>query len=195
MASDRLPRWQVLQRLQKFAQPLPISEQVACEVQAIQDNRSLLSDPDQVGPLCLKLTDALRMAVQAVREEHLAAYREKISNLDASPVWAKLSDKDQSQIKASNGLSPLPPLRVATEADVLETLDETPLPEWENKTAALSERITRALLEAERRLEPTARRVNLPTASLKTVGDVDEYLAKARIMILEHVNAGVPVVL
>ena len=195
MAADRLPRWLALQRLQKLAQPLPISGKVAGEVQAILDNRSLLSDPDQLGPLCLKLTDALRTAVQAAREEHRSAHDAKIGDLDASPVWAKLSDKDQSQIIVSNSLSPLPPLRVATEADVLETLNETPLPEWENKTAALPERIARALLEAERRLEPTARRVNLPTASLKTVGDVDDYLAKARIMILEHVNAGVPVVL
>jgi len=195
MAADRLPRWQALGHLLKFAQTLPIAQEVAPEVQAIQDNRSLLSEPDQVGPLCLKLTDALRTAVQAARDEHLAAYGEKIGDLEAPSVWMKLPEKDQAQIRASNGLGALPPLKVATEADVLEALDATPLPEWENKTAALSERVTRALFEAEKRLEPTARRVSLPTASLKTVADVDAYLEKARALILEHVNAGVPVVL
>lgn len=195
LADVRLPRWQALQRLLKFAQPLPISQTVAPEVQAIRDNRSLLSEPDQVGPLCLRLTDALRTAVQAARDEHLAAYDAKITELEAALVWARLSDKDQAQIRATNGLGPLLPLKVATEADVLDALDATPLPEWENKTAALSERVTRALFEAEKRLEPTARRVNLPTASLKTVEDVDAYLEKARTLILEHVNAGVPVVL
>ena len=195
MADARLPRWQTLQRLLKFALPLPISEQVAPEVQAIISNRSLLSEPDQVGLLCLKLTDALRTAVQSARDEHLSAYGERIGDLEASPVWMKLPEKDQSQIRISNSLGPLPQIKVATETDVLEALDSTPLPEWENRTAALSERVTRALLEAEKRLEPTARRVNLPTASLKTVEDVDAYLQKARVLILEYVNAGVPVVL
>jgi len=195
LADARLPRWQALQRLLNFAQPLPIAQEVAGEVQAIRDNRSLLSEPDQMGPLCLRLTDGLRTAVQAARDEHLAAYGDKIGDLAASPVWTKLSEKDQAQIRAANGLGPLPPLTLATEAEVLDALDATPLPEWENKTAALSERVTRALFEAEKRLEPTARRVNLPTASLKTVEDVDAYLGKARALILEHVNAGVPVVL
>lgn len=195
IAADRLPRWQALGRLLKFAQPLPISQEVAVEVQAIIGNRSLLSDPDQVGPLCLKLTDALRAAAQAARDEHLSVYGEKIGDLEASSVWAKLPEKDQAQIRSANGLGPLPQMNVATEADVLAALEATPLPEWENKTAALSERVTRALFEAEKRLEPTARRVNLPTASLKTVADVDAYLEKARALILKHVNAGVPVVL
>ena len=195
LAADRLPRWRALQRLLKFAQTLPISQEVVGEVQAILVNRSLLSEPDQVGPLCLRLTDKLRAAVSAARDEHLAAYGEKIGDLEASPVWAKLPEKDQAQIRSANGLGPLPPLTLATEADVLNALDATPLPEWENKTAALSERVTRALFEAEKRLEPTARRVNLPTASLKTVEDVDAYLEKARALILEHVSAGIPVVL
>lgn len=195
LADARLPRWQSLQRLLKFALPLPVASEAAGEAQAITQNRSLLADPDPVGPLCLRLTEALRTAVSAARAEHLAAYGEKIGDLDASPVWAKLAEQDQWQIRATNGLGPLPPLQVATEAEVLEALEATPLPEWENKTAALSERVTRALFEAEKRLEPTARRVSLPTASLKTVADVDAYLDKARALILEHVNAGVPVVL
>ena len=40
---------------------------------------------------------------------------------------------------------------------MLASLEATPLPEWESKTAALAERVTRALLEAQKRLEPTAR--------------------------------------
>ena len=194
LADARLPRWQALGRLLKFAQPLPIAQAVAGEVQAIQDNRSLLSEPDQVGPLCLRLTDKLRTAVQAARDEHLAAYGTQIGYLEASPVWAKLAEKDQLQIRAANSLGPLPPLKVATETDVLDALDATPLPEWENKTAALSERVARALFEAEKRLEPTTRRVKLPTASLKTTEDVDAYLEKARVVLLENVNAGIPVV-
>ena len=195
LAAARLPRWQVLQRLLKYAKPLPVVQEISGEVEAIAANRSLLSEPDQVGPLCLRLTDALRAAIQQARDGHIKAYDNRIGDLEASSVWAKLSPKDQGQIREANGLGPLPPMKVAAEADVLDALDATPLPEWENKTAALSERVTRALYEAEKRLEPTARRVSLPTASLKTVEEVDDYLSRARALILEHVNSGVPVVL
>jgi hypothetical protein len=195
IADARLPRWQSLQRLLKFAKPLPVFQEVAPEAQAIVDNRSLLSDPDQVGPLCAKLTDALRTAIQTARDEHLTAYDSKFSELESSPVWAKLGANDQAQIRAANGLGALPPLKVASEADVLGSLEATPLHEWENKTAALSERVSRALLDAEKHLEPTARRVHLPSKSLKTVEDVDTYLEQARAQIMKFIDAGVPVVL
>lgn len=195
LIAARLPRWQTLQQLLKFAQPLPISQEAASQAQAILQNRSLLSDPDPVGQTCAAVTDALRSAVTAARQEHLATYGQQISSLEASPVWSQLDPKDQAKIRLDNGLGPLPPLHVGTESEVLETLQETPLPEWENKTAALSERVTRALLEAQKRLEPTAKRVFLPKASLNTVADVDAYLAEARAMILAHVEAGIPVVL
>ena len=195
LAEARLPRWQRFQRLLGFAKELPVASEVAPQAQAIFDNRSLLSDPDPVAPLCAKLTDALRAAVQAAREEHLAVYGNKIEDLYAAPVWSQLDEAGQKQIRAANGLSELPPLKVGTEDEVLASLEATPLPEWDSKTAALAERVTRALLEAQKRLEPTAERVFLPTASLKTVAEVDAYLDKARVLILAHIEAGVAVVL
>ena len=70
----------------------------------------------------------------------------------------------------------------------------TPLPKWEEKTAALSERIARARLEAARRLEPQAIRVQLPSRTLRTTDEVDGYLSEARGLILLQIDAGHPVV-
>ena len=86
-------------------------------------------------------------------------------------------------------------MKVGTEAELLATLDLTPLKEWENKTAAISERIKAALLEAARRLEPKAERVTLPSASLKSEADVDAYLTKVRTAIMTHLDEGRPVVI
>ena len=194
-AETRLPRWQVLQRLLRYAQTLPVYTEVNPQVQAIRTHRTLLTDPNPVPLLCARLTDELRTALQAVRQRYQALYTEKMEALYNDSEWRRLNEKDQKQIIANHGLNPLPPLQVGAEAEVLATLDDTTLPEWENRTAAISERIAQALLEAAKRLEPKAVRVKLPTASLKTVAEVDIYLEKVRAEILEHVQAGRPVVL
>jgi hypothetical protein len=194
-AQLRLPRWQTLQRLLQHANPLPIYAQVATQVEAIQANRSLLTNPDPVPPLCACLTDDLRTEVQTRREKHLNAYDEKIGDLEEAAVWQRLAAVDQKQIRQQQGLVALELLKVGTEAELLATLDATPLKEWENRTAAISERIKAALLEAARRLEPKAERVTLPSASLKTEEDVDTYLTKVRAAIMTHIADGHSVVI
>lgn len=195
LADVRLPRWQRLQRLLFFAQALPVAGEVAPQARAISDNRSLLSDPDPVAPLCAKLTDALRSAIQAARSQYEAAYTDKNTELEASSVWSQLGETDQHQIRLTNGLGQLQPLRVGTEDEVLAAIENTSLSEWGSMTAALASRISDSLLEAQRRLKPKSTRVSLPPASLETVADVDAYLEKARALILAHIEAGVPVVL
>ena len=194
-AEARLPRWRVLQRLLNHAQALPNYADMLAQADAIRTNRSLLSNPDPTPPLCACLVDDLRQSAQAARERHLEAYTEKIGDLIESPVWTKLSEGDQGQIRALHSLAPLEILKVGNEAELLTTLDATPLKEWENRTAAIAERIKLALLEASRRLEPTAERVTLPSANLKDETDVDAYLVKVRAAIMAHIAEGRPVVI
>lgn len=193
-AQARLPRWHALERLLKHAERLPVHADVAPQVAAIRSGRTLLAEPDPVPPLCSRLCDALRDAVNAARTAHLDAYGAQVAALEEDPVWQKLGEADQTQIRRANGLEPLEPLDIATEEKLLKTLDATPLAEWENKTAAIAERVTRALLEAARQLEPKAVRVNVPAATLKTTEDVTAYLERVRDEIMQHIAAGVPVV-
>ena len=192
---QRSTRWDSLQRLLSHAKQLPTYAEMQAQVEAIQANRSLLSSPDPVPTLCARLTDDLRKEVQAARQKHIEAYTEKIGDLEETPAWKQLTDTDQQQIRALHGLVPLTILTVGTEPELLATLDATPLKEWENKTAAIAERIKSALLEAARRLEPTAVRVTLPSDNLKTEADVDAYIMKVRSAIMEHIAAGRPVVI
>jgi hypothetical protein len=191
----RSPRWQTLQRLLTHAESLSIAASVKPQAEAIKANRSLLTNPDPVPPLCSCLVDDLRTEVQTARDKHLNAYSDKIGDLEEDPVWQRLSEADQKQIRWQHGLTLLEALKVGTEAELLVTLDATPLKEWENKTAAISERIKAALLEAARRMEPKAERVTLPSASLKTEADVDAYLTKVRAAIMAHIADGRPVVI
>lgn len=195
LVEQRRPRWQVLQRLLYHAKPLPNYADLQTQVEAIRANRSLLASPDPVPALCTSLTDDLRQEVRSAREKHLEAYTDKIGDLVESPIWLQLPKKDQDQIRSIHGLNVLEPLNVGTENELLATLEVTPLKEWDNRTAAISERIKTALLEVARRLEPTAVRVTLPSDNLKTEADVDAYLAKVRGTIMLHITEGRPVVI
>jgi hypothetical protein len=191
----RLPRWETLQRLLTHARALPAYSVVQSQADAIKANRSLLATPDPVPSLCARLTDELRTEVKAAREKHLEGYNEKITDLENDSTWQRLTETDRQQIRRSNNLVPLEPLVVGTDTELLSTLDSTSLKEWENKTAAISEKIKDALLEAARRLEPRAERVTLPSASLKTEADVDAYMVKVRASIMVHIAEGRPVVI
>ena len=194
-ADIRLHRWQTLQRLLHHALSLPLYADIKDQADAIIANRSLLANPDPVPHLCTTLTDDLRTAVRAAREKHLEAYTANMEDLYSDPTWERLSETDQKQIQSAHGLNPLQPLKVGNETELLTTLDTTALTAWENKTAAISERVKAALLEAARRLEPKAERITLTTATLKTEADVDAYLAKVRAAIMLHIQEGHPVVI
>lgn len=193
-AANRAPHWEALLRLLKHAASLPIHAEIAQQVAAVRQNRSLLDDPDPVPPLAQRLADSLRAAVMAARAQHLHAYDAQMDLLEADSNWQRLSEADQQAIRRANGLAPLPELRVSTEQELLATLDDTPLAQWENQTAAIGERVKRALLGVAQRTLPEPVRVTIPTATLTTAAEVDAYLGQLRCILLEQVAAGKAVV-
>jgi hypothetical protein len=189
----RLKRWGMLQTLLRHAGTLDCYQKVKADADAIKTTRALLTDPDPVPPLISLLAAGLREAVQEAREEHRLAYGAAIDSLYDDPAWRKLAEAQQDAIRARHGLGVLEELNVKTEAALVDTLNATPLPAWKDKTAALSERVNQARIEALQRLKPTAVRVKLPNASLETEADVDQYLSEVRTLILSEIKAGKPV--
>jgi hypothetical protein len=193
-AKARLPRWSTLERLLMFAEPLPIAVALKPQVAAIRTSRSLLSDPDPVPPLCAQLADALRIAVNTARDAHVDRYTEQIADLEKVDSWQKLTEAERQQIREQFSLGTVPTVALGTEDELLTTLNRYRLDHWENQTAALTERVKQALLEATRRLTPQAVRVSMPTATLSTEEEVDAYLAEVRTKLLAEIAAGKPVV-
>jgi hypothetical protein len=192
---QRMPEWTALQRLLKHAAPLPVHGEVAPQADAILAQRSLLDEPDPVAPLLGKLEQALRESVTQAREVHLHAGTEKLGELTESGSWKQLTGQQQDQIKVDCGLQPLPELNVSSREALLTTLEGMPLARWDDATAALAERIARALALAAKTLEPKAERVIPRHAELRTAADADQYLGDLRAAIMEHIDAGKPVVL
>ena len=194
-AQQRKGRWETLLSLQKQAAGLPVFAAAAPDIDAIRANRSLLSDPDPVPSLCDTLTTALRAAMMAARQHLLEEYGSRMEAVDKDENWMRLSDTEKQNIRQAHGLLPLPALKVGTETELLAALGDTPLPSWTTKTDALAAQVSRALLDAAKKLEPTAVHFSLPGRSLKTLSEVDAYLADVRAEIVKHLEAGNPVVI
>src|SRR5262249_39068738 len=70
----RLPAWERLQELNRFANGLPEAKNWAESFEAITSNRALLNEPDPVPPLAQTITQALREAVTKLQTDATAAF-------------------------------------------------------------------------------------------------------------------------
>ena len=191
----RFPQWELLTKLLPYADSLPIYSEIASEIEAIKGQRKLLAEPDPVPPLLTKLTAALRQAITAARAAHLKAYQEKIAQLNQDSNWLRLSPTKQQEIRNRRGLGPLDPISLETDENLLKALQQTSIAAWDDKTNAMAERVSLALLDAARELTPTAQRLALPRTTINTAAELDAYLAKIRQDALNIINSGKTVVL
>ncbi len=193
---ERQNRWHLLESLLKHAKETPlVYSEAAPQVNAIREDRQLLHDPDFVPPLCVRIADALRTATTEARDAHLTRYAEQLDVLLLSEAWQKLSDPDQKAIRQTHQLGSVPEVHLGTESELITTLEALPISTWESQTAALPERVKRAMVEATKRSEPKAVSFSVPSGTLKTEADVDAYLTTLRAALLHHVGAGNPVVI
>ncbi len=194
LIAKREPRWRDLNQLLDHAADLPIAATAKLEVEAIEQNRSVLSDPDPVPGLVDRLTQALRDALNEVYANCTNAYQNGMTGLAASPVWQKISPEQRDQIAARNQIEGLPGIAVGSTDEVLKTLATRKLKEWSNFCDALPTRFANALAAAAKLLEPTAQTVKLPGGTIKDDDDLKAWLMIAEQRIREKLEFG-PVIL
>ena len=115
--------------------------------------------------------------------------------LSATNEWNQLEEKDRETILAANSLLPVPTIETGDADSILSALDANPLSDWNGKLAALPGRIGKAREDAAKKLEPDTVRVHPKSATLRNLGEVDAYLSSLRGEIIEHIDAGKPVIL
>jgi len=194
-AGERSPRWERGRRLLKHAASLDIGERVGVQLQAVQDNRALLDDPDPVVPLANDLEDALRAALGAKVEAFRQAREAGIAELNTDESFSALSDERCRQIVEQCGLRPVDMPKVDTDEALLQVLDQYPLARWDDRIAGLRERFEQARQMAAAELEPEVRQVTPPKATLKSAADVDAYVDGLRREIMEQIEAGHSVII
>ncbi len=194
VASQRTPEWNDLQLLLKHAAGLPVHQEVVPQVDSIREQRSLLSEPDPLAPLCEKLTQALREAVKDAHEQYEQSHADQVQRLSESELWQKLPEEDRGRILRQQGLGEVPGVKLGTQQEVLRTLGQRPLSSWCDQHDALPARFERARVEAAKRLEPKAVSLKLPPATLRREEDIDLWWESARAAILQKLKQG-PVII
>ena len=77
-----------------------------------------------------------------------------------------------------------------TEQEVLESLQRIPLDAWRTRTAALPQLFVEARIHADKQVEPKTRHVKLGSATLRTPGEVEDWVAKTERELLEQIEQG-----
>jgi len=147
-AEKRLPAWRLAEKLRRHAARLPILDEVGAELDAVAAQRSLLDGTDHVAPLVARLADALRKELAALHRALTDAIDQAVRDLAADETWSRLEPEARETIRTELDLVPPPPLAVATDEELVRTLDERPIEAWRAAIDAVRERAIQALEKA-----------------------------------------------
>ena len=188
--TERLTRWHQLVALLKFAADLPVAAEVQPEASAIEQHRSLLSNPDPVPGMVEKLTGALRDALNAKHGECTTAHLSRMEVIEATPTWKLLQPEQRYDILSKYGIRVMPAIAVGTAEEILDTLRHTKLSGFGDICDALPTRFNNAAAAAAKLLEPKAQEVSLPGGTIKNDDDLKAWLKEAEQRIREKMKDG-----
>lgn len=189
LAAKRKPAWVTLSTLLKHA-AVPEADQLRQQAEAVKSERRLLDASDPVPDIRKAAVDALRAAVTAAHAEYEKTYEEQTAAVTTSDNWKKLKADQHKEILAEEGIDAVPALSVGTEADLIRTLEHTPLPVWKTRIDALPQQFARAAIAAAKLLEPKTQRVHLTSGTLKTETEVKAWLAETERELLAKLKDG-----
>jgi hypothetical protein len=190
LIGQRQSRWQHLKALLTHAAELPVTATVQCEVEAIEQDRRLLDNPDPVPGLVDQLTDALRTALNQAHTHCQAIDSEGKQSLTSSDLWQRLTPQQQQQLKNEHHLDGLPGIAVGTTDEVLASLNKIGLKEWTNLADALPTRFGQAQAAAAKLLEPKAQQVKLVRGTIKNEDELKAWLDAVAQRIREKLKDG-----
>lgn len=191
----REAEWQEIQRLLRHADGLAIAGSLEAAVRGIRDDRQLLDDPDPVAPLLSELTQALRTELHRVIEELETAQRAAVHELEAWDEWTSLDGGLRQTLIEEAKLGPVAPLDVPSSTQLLEALDAIPLGAWQDRISLVPSRRDQVRQRAAMILEPESVAVALPSGTLKSGDDLDQYLTEVRDRVQPHLDANKTVII
>ncbi len=160
------------------------------QIDAIKTQRLLLAATDPVSPIRLQLAEKLRECVNKASAELSVAHAQAMTTLDSSEVWKKLREADRIDILRVVGLvAPVQP-DLSTDETLLQHLEARPLAAVRTEVAAITGRTQQAIERAAKLLEPKTTVIALDHATLHTEPEVDAWLGRQRIKLVEAVKKG-----
>ena len=174
--SQRLPKFQTAVRLAAYASSLDEATGHGAELESVRRNRSLLDEPDPVGATLSALAAILRTALRAAYEQHARLFQDETTKLNSQDVWQKLPAATQGALLRAAGVAAKGAPSMASDEELLQSLDQADLASWAAQTDALPRRFASALAAAIRETEPKARVLSLPSATIRNEQDLKAWL-------------------
>lgn len=180
--AERWPNWIILKRLMAHASKLQDAEMLHAQIKTIEQQRQLLEEPDQVGPLIANLTQLLREDLNRLDREYASRYAEGLTRLADDRNWKRLEQEERDQLMSAQFLheSDRPKVEVQSTSDVLDTLDSCSLSMFTDRVAAISTRFDNVASQAAKLCEPKSQSIKVPRRTLETGDEIDAWVDEVR---------------
>jgi hypothetical protein len=192
----RWPSWLQLEKLAVHANGFAKAAPLVAQAKTIRDQRLLLQDPDPIAPLSASLCQLLREQLNDLKKRWDQQWSIGEARLEKDPSWQGLEPEQKHELRLPHGLleAMVPRIDVETTATVLATLDASPLSALRDRIAAMPSRYDELLVGAAQLLEPKAKKVDLPSRTLKSEQDVDAWVDEVHGILKAAIKDG-PVIL
>jgi len=178
----RLSSWERLVALLHQAQGLPIHQELAPQVEAIRNHRTLLDPTTDFGaPLLQQLEQALSAALEQAQQQLSQVVSAELEQLHTSAEWQALPEGERGRISQSLQLPTSPPPTEPVErSQLLEELRRRSLTSRAEQAESLPTRFGKARSAAAKALEPTIQPLKLSSGLLKDAAALDAWWATER---------------
>ena len=160
------------------------------QIEAISANRSLLADSDPVPDLTRILVDALRTALVEAETGFSTTYNEELEQLESAESWREIDPAERDRILEDLRIEKVSKGATGTEQEVLESLGQISLDDWQTRTAALPQLFADARIRADKLVEPEICHVKLRSTTLRTPEDVKDWLGETERELLKQIEQG-----
>jgi hypothetical protein len=182
--------WDELTRLVQHARNLPSYADHRSVLDAIEEQRSLLSDPDPLFGVAAALKTELRAAAQAAHEKAVEAQAVELNLVRTTPQWNELPEEERDSFLIEHGMDQPAPPDLANDTMLLAELDRRPLSARVELAPAFAGKGAAARRDLVKRFTPQATTLRPAPALISSSGDLEDYLANLKASVLA---AGFPV--
>ena len=187
---DRLPSWELLLRLDHFAEDSPEIKEIRNEISAIEQQRMLLREPDPIQTPLSRLADHLRSALNEHKKQYNEIYQQQMTSLQQNEYFRKLEPEEKHDILTKHKLLKEAEIASYSPKELLRELNHASLDAWSDKVAALPSKFQQALEEAIELSAPQAESYSLPRRTIRSEADLEKYLSDVRASIKDLLTQG-----
>jgi hypothetical protein len=193
LIATRVPDWTEAGNLLRHAKGLPNYDAYQGALDAIAAQRSLLTEPNPVTPILAALRADLRVAIEVANKQAIAAHKDAVDKVKATPQWSQLPESESDQFLNLVGLSAPASVDVTDDTRLLEALERISLSARGDQAAAFAGKAGPAVDKLIQRMTPEAKVIRPQSGLILTEHEADIYLDVLRKRILEALSDGHPV--